>query len=145
MIWGARSTSANYDFGQLFFSSSANSTSANFDFGQFRLRPISTSANFDLGQFRLGPISTWANFDLGQFLDVEFWDDNGWGPEGWTPEGNVIEKRHHSVIWALPLDCLQSWMLAKGKEEWHEGISLLPSLTLVNGVDPPAIIFPEIH
>ena len=32
-----------------------------------------------------------------------------------------IEKRH-SVIWALPLDCLQSWMLAKGKEEWHEGI-----------------------
>ena len=42
----ARSTSANFDFGQLFFSSSANSTSANFDFGQFRLRPISTSANF---------------------------------------------------------------------------------------------------
>ena len=42
----ARSTSANYDFGQLFFSSSANSTSANFDFGQFRLRPISTSGNF---------------------------------------------------------------------------------------------------
>ena len=35
-----RSTSANLDFVQLFFSSSANSTSANFDFGEFRLRPI---------------------------------------------------------------------------------------------------------
>ena len=52
----ARSTSANYDFGQLFFSSSANSTSNNFDFGQFRLRPISISANFDFGQFRFRPI-----------------------------------------------------------------------------------------
>ena len=31
----ARSTSANFDFGQVFFSSSAN-----FDFGQIRLRPI---------------------------------------------------------------------------------------------------------
>ena len=31
----ARSTSANFDFGQLFFSSSAN-----FDFGQIRFRPI---------------------------------------------------------------------------------------------------------
>ena len=83
----ARSTSANYDFGQLFFSSSAISTSANFDFGQFRLRPISTSANFDFGQFRLQPISISANFDFGQFLDVEFWDDKGWGPEGWRPQG----------------------------------------------------------
>ena len=73
---GARSTSANYDFGQLFFSSSANSTSANFDFGQFRFRPISTSANFDFGQF-----------DFGQFLDVEFWDDKGWSPEGWGSKG----------------------------------------------------------
>ena len=30
-----QSTSANFDFGQLFFPISANSTSANFDFGQF--------------------------------------------------------------------------------------------------------------
>ena len=55
----ARSTLANFDFGQLFF---------------FRVRPISTSANFDFGHF-------------GQFLDVEFLDHKGWGPKGWGPCG----------------------------------------------------------
>ena len=43
-VWGRSwSTSANFDFGPLFFSSSANSTSANFDFGQFNFgqtRPL---------------------------------------------------------------------------------------------------------
>ena len=57
------------------------STSANFDFGKlfFRVRPI-----------RLRPISTSANFDFGQLLDVDFWDDKVWarrvGPEGWRPK-----------------------------------------------------------
>ena len=68
----ARSTSANFDFGQFFFFSS----SANFEIGQFQLRPI-----------RLRPISTSANFDLGQFLDVEFWDHKRLGPQGGAPKG----------------------------------------------------------
>ena len=59
---GARSTSANFDFGQFFFSSSASSTSANFDFGQFRFRPIS-----------LQPISTSAYSTSANFWMLDFW------------------------------------------------------------------------
>ena len=84
-FFGGWSNSANFDFGQLFFSSSANSTSANFDFGQFRLRPISTSANFDFGQFDFGHFRL-GQFDFGQFFDVEFLDHKRWGPEGWRPK-----------------------------------------------------------
>ena len=57
----ARLTSADFDFDQLIFS-----TSANFDFGQFRLRPISTSANF------------W---------NVEIWTTKGGAPKGGAPKG----------------------------------------------------------
>ena len=70
----ARSTSANFDFGQLFFSSSANSTSAN-----------STSANFDFGQFRLRPISTSANFWMLNFGTTKSGALKGGGPQGWRP------------------------------------------------------------
>ena len=61
----------------------ARSTSANFDFGQlfFRLRPI-----------RLRPNSTSANFDFGQFLDVKFLDHKGWGPQRVEARGPNPEK-----------------------------------------------------
>ena len=71
---GARSTSANFDFGQLFFS-----TSANFDFGQFRLWPISTSAN-----------SISANLWMLNFGTTKCGALEGWGPKGWR--GPNLEK-----------------------------------------------------
>ena len=61
----------------------ARSTSANFDFGQFF---------FEFGQLRLRPISTSANFDFGQLFDVEFLDHKGLGPK---PRTSGVPKPGH--------------------------------------------------
>ena len=62
----ARSTSANFDFGQFVFSSSANSTSANFDFGQFNFANFWVVLVRPILGFRFRPIfAKWRKLEAG--------------------------------------------------------------------------------
>ena len=67
----------------------ARSTSANFDFGQFRLR-ISTWANFwmlNFGTTKCGALEGWGGGSKKK------WTPEGWSLEGWSPEGWVAKPR----------------------------------------------------
>ena len=71
----------------------ARSTSANFDFGQFffRLRPISTSANSTSANFWMLNFGTTKSGAL-KGGGPEGWSPEGWGPEGWGPRRVVGPK-----------------------------------------------------
>ena len=85
---GARSTSANFDFGQLFFFFRLRPIST---FCQFRLRPISTSAIFWIFGTTKGGAQKGASPEGWRPRRVEAQTSEKWGPEGWGPKGGRPE------------------------------------------------------
>ena len=94
-VCGARSTSANFDFGQLFFFF-------------FRVRPTSTPANFWMLNF--GTTKSGAPKGGGPG-GQEGWGPEGWRPEGWRPEISrfFFSLSRHSFHSSLPLLGVLSW------------------------------------
>ena len=46
-------------------------------------------------------------------------------------DNNVVQESENFLIVAeTPLDCLQCGVLSQGKQQWHEGVALLPSFSL---------------